>query len=511
MYILKNALLNIIRTKGRTILISIIIVTISLAACIGLSIRQAAETAKEESLNQLNITAQISIDRNSLMQNSGGDKSSFSNILNSANALDIDDMLKYSTAESVSSFYYSKTISLNGTENFNPVSTSNTTSSSSNDLTSSKNSSTKSNGFKKGSWGVQGDFTLIGYNTVNGMTNFNNGISTITEGNLFEDSTENFDCIISNELATFNNLSVGENIIVSNPNNEEELYTLTIVGIYNNLQSSVSNSSNMTGFSTSSDPANQIYLSYNAIDKLTLQSSENAQITIDSTSGEESTTAIPSQISDTYVFDSLEAYNNFETEARDLGLEDIYTISSSDVNSYEQSLVPLNNLSKMAGYFLVVVISIGALILVVLNIFNIRERKYEVGVLTAIGMKKWKVASQFICEILIISLLSVSIGGGIGAVFSVPVTNSLLESQVLSEENSSSEKDIETGRNKFSNNKTSFNFTNINYISEVSSAVNITVLFQLLGVFILLTIIASTVSVIFIMRYEPLKILSNRD
>ena len=123
MYILKNAFLNIIRTKGRTLLISLIILTISISACIGLSIRQAAETAKEESLDKLNITAQISIDRKSLMQNSGGkaDKTTINNNLNNVSALTIDDMLKYAEAESVDSFYYTRTLSLNGSGDFNPI------------------------------------------------------------------------------------------------------------------------------------------------------------------------------------------------------------------------------------------------------------------------------------------------------------------------------------------------------------------------------------------------------
>ena len=56
--------------------------------------------------------------------------------------------------------------------------------------------------------------------------------------------------------------------------------------------------------------------------------------------------------------------------------------------------MPLKNLSTFATYFLIVVLIIGAVILIVLNIFNIRERKYEVGVMTAIGMKKGKVAAK---------------------------------------------------------------------------------------------------------------------
>ena len=49
------------------------------------------------------------------------------------------------------------------------------------------------------------------------------------------------------------------------------------------------------------------------------------------------------------------------------------------------------------------------------------------------------------------------------------------------------------------------------YITEVDSAMNLTVVFQMIGVGLLLTLIASAASVLFIMRYDPLKILANRD
>ena len=47
MYIIKNALRCIGRARGRNILIGIIALVIAISACIGLSIRQASESAKE--------------------------------------------------------------------------------------------------------------------------------------------------------------------------------------------------------------------------------------------------------------------------------------------------------------------------------------------------------------------------------------------------------------------------------------------------------------------------------
>ena len=177
---------------------------------------------------------------------------------------------------------------------------------------------------------------------------------------------------------------------------------------------------------------------------------------------------------------------------------------------------------------MLVILIIGAVILIVLNIFNIREREYEIGVLTAIGMKKNKVALQFLTEIFIVTILAVTIGVGVGAVSSVPVTNALLENQITSQSNQSSQVELNFGRgempemggngpggdrNSMPSGGMFENFmgNTSNYVSEISSAMNFTVVLQMLGIAILLTLVSGAVSVLFVMRYEPLKILANRD
>ena len=68
MYIIQNAWKSIVRNKGRNILIGIIALIIALSSCLALSIRQAAETVRTQTLSQTNITAQISFDRSGAMQ-----------------------------------------------------------------------------------------------------------------------------------------------------------------------------------------------------------------------------------------------------------------------------------------------------------------------------------------------------------------------------------------------------------------------------------------------------------
>lgn len=582
MYIIKNALKNLMRSKGRNFLIGIIVFVIAVSACLGLSIRQASENAKREAQDKLTITAQISIDRESMMKDMQSemnnssqdgqpsfDRDSFKENFQNMDSLTIDEMLTYANASTVQSFDYNLTVSMNGSVSFEAVSATVEEEEDTSQEDTSSDMMTgmggpmgmggqdnnriqmpeedKNGGFRKGTFGTQGDFTFVGYSSDSAMTSFTNGTCSITEGTMFEEGTDEYICVISDELALYNDIDLVSNsaITVTNPNNEDETYTLTVVGIYNNTQSTVTTGGMMGGFSTSTDPANQIYLSYNTLKAITDASEANADTETDEESGIETTTALPGQVSGTYSFASVADYEAFEKEVYELGLSDSYTVSSSDVSNYETSLLPLENLNEMALYFLWVVLGIGAIILIVLNIFSVRERKYEVGVLTAVGMKKSKVSLQFLVETLVVTFFAVLLGGAVGAVASVSVTNSLLESQVAAQEEETASNTESFGRemnqkpdmggqpgdsqmtgrqpdesssggrgqmelpDSMKNNEIASKA--VDYINEVDSAMDLTVLLQLLGIGLGLTLVASAASIVFIMRYEPLKILANRD
>ena len=363
------------------------------------------------------------------------------------------------------------------------------------------------------------------------MTSFIDGTATIVDGTVFTEGTTAAECIISQELANYNSIAIDDTITLENPNNEDESYEFTVVGIYTDSSSNESSFSIMGA--TSTDPANKIYTSYAALQTVLDASGENSETVTDDTTGREFSTEIKSTLSATYVLSDVESYNKFTEEVRELGLDESYNVSSSDISSYESSLVPLETLSKLAGYFLIVVLLIGAVILIVLNIFNIRERKYEIGVLTAMGMKKFKVALQFLTEIFVVTIIAVIIGVGVGGVSSVPVTNALLENQIAAESNQYNKIEENFGRpgNMIPNGNTPGNIGQNNipqmqngrpgdffganevaeYISEIDEAMNLIVVFQMLGIAVLLTIVSGAVSMLFIMRYDPLRILANRD
>lgn len=575
MYVVKNALKCISRAKGRNILIGIIVLVIAISACIGLSIRQAASDAKQDALDDLSVTATISFDRGGQMSGfqtppdmgSDGergefDKSQFSQMMGQSSSLTLDEYQKYASHESVDDFYYSYTVSINGSDDFSPVSNSTTDSDEETDTEETETEGTDTDetdtdesgsgsgsgfdfnfgsGFGGGKLNFQinlSDFQIVGYSNKTAMVDFApGGTSSVTEGTVFDESTENFDCIISSELATYNSLNVGDSVTVCNPQNEEETYTLNIVGVYTNTAANNNEFANMMEM-TLNDPANQIYMSYNALNKMvglseTANSAETEDEGEDEGEEEEASTAsgLRGSLSATYVFKTVENYEKFKTEVYSMGLDESYTVNSTDVSDYEESLKPLNSLNSMTGWFLIIILLIGAIILIVLNIFNVRERKYEIGVLTAMGMKKGKVAMQFLTEIFVVTLIAVIIGIGVGAVSSVPVADALLENQIASQEAEEKQFDQNFGIPQdvgnipnmggmggpggggfnFSDTAKDFAKGTVEFISDINGAINLTVVWQMFGIAILLTLVSGAVSMLFIMRYEPLKILANRD
>ncbi|MGN1276740.1 MAG: ABC transporter permease [Floccifex sp.] len=459
MYIVKNALLSIRKSKTKQFFTALIVFVIAFCSCIGLSIRQASQSIREDTLSNLSIRATISLNRNSMMkENMDGqtfDRSGFDQRMENISTLTLEQYQTFAQAQSVSDFYYSFSSSVNSTNL---------------DVIEDMNGRNKK-GFDIG----LGSFSLIGYEQEKAMEDFVEGSNTIVQGNMFSFDKADLTCILPSQLATYNNIQVGDSIEICNTDNEEVIVSLQVSGIYE---------------SDTMEQENQILVgnkTYEQIEKdLSLNSMINAQ----------------------YLFDSIETYEQFEQEAKELGMPEEYAITSQDLMAFENSLNPLNSLSKMAGYFLIVILVIGSVSLVVFNILQIRQRKYEIGVLYAMGMSKFQVCFQFIIEIFIVTFLSLLLGTGLAAISSVPVTNALLENQV--ENQNQREETFEMNFGKSMNGRESIN-PEATMITQISSATDVTVWIELAGIGLLLTIISGMGSVLIVMRCQPYQILTSTE
>ncbi len=471
------------------------VLIIAISACVSLTIKSSADEAKEEALANMSISAQIVIDRSSMMEGARENPENMSEMMRSfGEGLSLEEYEVYAEADSVQNFYYSASVGVNSSDGIEPY---------------DSGSMSMPGPGRQGEMS-SGDFTITGYNSHNAMNSFIDGTTIISEGTMFDVEDTTNSASISQEVALLNDLEIGDSFKLVNPNNAEDIITVTVSSIF-------------TCESTDSY-ANDIYMSYASIEKIIKNSETNEVMVTDEWTGTEVSSAFSLLVNPTYSLANPEALSTFEDEVVALGLDDeTYMVSSTDLEAFEETMVPLENLSNFTMIFFIVTLLIGAIILIVFNLFTIRERKYEIGVLAAIGMRKSRVVLKFLTEVIVITFIAVAIGCIVGITISQPLSTSLLESQIESVTSSNEEMSNNFGGN-FSGGGPGGNpgrdsdggigglpGGNVDYVDSIQTNFDVAILLQLMGLGILLSIIASIIGMVSILRYDPLKILSERS
>ena len=538
MYIFKNAFRCISRAKGRNILIGLVVLLLSVSSCIGLSIKEANRTLKKQYADDMEISATINPKDMRKERNVSLVKLTELSDNPLVKAFNYSTSVYFAAGDGIEPLDVSGSFKQNkdfkdkygDVKNGETRTTTQTEQSSSDSQDSDSPFPDMPGGFPQGEEGKSSgktfitnnnfffnmasmnDFTVMAYNRDSAIPEYISSLNAITS------SDEELNCVISKSLAEESGLTEGDTFTLKNPDNEEEIYTFTIVGIFDSSESTDTQDTSSNAAFTD----NYIYISDAAMGKMLSESKETNPET-DENNDEENTNALSANYKGTFIFANLDDYNQFSES-----LGDDYTLVSTDVSNYEQSISQLETLGKYATYFLIVIFIIGAFVLVIINLFSIRNRKYEIGVLTAIGMKKWKVATQFVVELFVVTFAALIIGSAVGSVASVPVTNSLLVT-INTEEKSEAEDSPQFGDSQLPNGDSDRmtppggfdgNFKKMmgdfggdvnNYIANISSATDMTVILEMILVGMGLTLISSAAAVTFVMRYEPLKILNNRD
>lgn len=543
MYIIKNALKNITRNKWRNILIGIIVIVIAAASSVTLAIRESANNIVKAYQEKNKIEATIGMDRNSLMKSLRDNNTSQEEMINSFNQIQsvtAEEIENYGNSEYVSDYFYTYELSVDANDikeatdslvkETTTTSTETTTrtqnfggfngsmpnippgggsSMGGQRTTTSKKTTTTQTEKIFNEKAQDGAFTLIGYSSYEYMTKFINGEYTITEGEVSEDFTSD-SVVISEELATLNELTVGSVITFVNPKDNTKTYQATVTGIYKENTDSSNNMASM--FSNS---ANEIITNTTFVKKF-LDANENLKPTI----------------TPTFYIKDVDSVAKFEEEIKQKGLSEYYTITSN-VDEISKATESVDNVKVFATTFLIITLAIGAVVLVVINMINIRERRYEIGVLRTIGMKKIKLSLQFMTELLIVAIISLLIGAAIGSYLSVPVSNKLLSNEIANATSKYEDIGKNFGKEDFNpgqmpgnmnpdqlpeqngdNNKDfsqlNFGVAKVDQVSTIDAAVDLKVLGELLGIGVILTLISSLVSMIAIARFSPLQILKER-
>ena len=337
-----------------------------------------------------------------------------------------------------------------------------------------------------------GAFSIKGYSSYEAMSDFINGNYTITDGEVSSDFESN-GCVISEELATLNEVKVGDTIKLVNPDNTKLTYELVVSGIYKENSDQASDMRNM--FSNS---ANTIITNSNIVEKILGDDSE-----------------LGVTVTPTFILTSSDVASLFSAEVKEKGLSEYYQVTDN-TETVEASTKSISNVKTFATTFLIITLIIGGVVLFVINMINIRERKYEIGVLRTIGMKKTSVIGQFMFELLVVCIIGFLIGAGVGAMSSVSVANRLLENEIsnasadMEDINKNFGGPMNTSRPKRPNDMKFNGIVNIEQVDTMEAVVDFKVLMQLLLIGVSLTVVSSISSCVAIARFSPLTILKER-
>ena len=188
----------------------------------------------------------------------------------------------------------------------------------------------------------------------------------------------------------------------------------------------------------------------------------------------------------------------FETEMRGKGLPDDYIVRTDEA-TFDSVMGPVESLNSLSLIFLIIVVALGAGIMALLSAIAIRERKYEVGVLRAMGMKKKYVALGLCIEIITVTCICYALGMCAGAALSQPVSDSMMSWQAQPtalQSSSLADRLDEPGAER---------------LGGIDIFVSGATALQIFGISILLASIAAVASVGLITKSEPIKILMERN
>lgn len=213
----------------------------------------------------------------------------------------------------------------------------------------------------------------------------------VVDGTMFSFSDSSNECIVTDLFAERYNYEIGETIYI-NSESDEQPHKFEIVGIYQGDEFT----------------KNDILTSLGAFESI---------IDIDG----------QTEVASVFVFNNPDYIDPFRNYVTQNNTDEVgYRVLFSGVQKFREYFSPIKSTKNFAMLSFILSLLVGGSILIVLSIFNIQERKYEVGVLSAVGMPKKKIVSQFVTEILIITSLSIVLGLSASVPLSVVTTRSML-------------------------------------------------------------------------------------
>ncbi|WIL39168.1 ABC transporter permease [Kurthia sp. YJT4] len=408
MNFLKRAFHSMKVKKGRTALLTIVFSAILIFILAGLTIQSASLKAIENAKKSMGATVTVSANmqkameemRSSEKEGEKPDPSGFK-----LTPIDEKTMNKLNALDGIATSNVTSSTSANA-KSFEAITSDDT----STDETDTQTEGRGGPGGGMGGMASAGDLSIAGTNTTDTVSSFTSGTSKIVEGVGITEADENTNhAVIEKNLAEANDLKVGDKIKVEDT--DEKSHTLEVVGIYESTETADARALQIASL----NPYNKIYTSYTFANTLKGSDYKNTADSI------------------VYTLENPEQVDAFVKAAKKAGVDtDTYTLQTND-QVYQQMIEPLKNVESFAQKIVLLVSIAGTIILALIVILTIRERKYEIGVLLSLGESRVKIIAQFFSEMLIVLIMAMVIAGVSGQFVGNMVGQQLLDQQTTTQ------------------------------------------------------------------------------
>ncbi|WP_251855534.1 ABC transporter permease [Enterococcus italicus] len=423
MNFIKHGLLSLWAKKGRTLLLCAVFSAILIFVLAGLTIKSAAEKATENAQNSLGATVTLAASREAIFGGGQNDTSTSDSSSTDSTSerreftstpVKVSDAEKIAALDNVKSYVLVTSGTATAGDGIEPITSSDTTSS----LSTADSSQQGPGGMGGGMGGNMqtGDFTITGVSSSANYSSFSDGTATLEDGEaLTADDAGTNNVLIEETLAESNGLSVGDTFKLTDSDGENEV-TVTVKGIYSTTESA----SGIAAQVSMLNPVNTIYSYYTLANTLSGNTDED---TVDS--------AI-------YTLSEPSKVTAFTKAAEKVIDTDTYDLTTDD-QLYQSMITPLENVSSFAKNIVILVAVAGIIILTLIVMLMIRERRYEIGVLLSMGESRAKMIFQFFTEMFVTMLIALVI-----ATFTGNIVGNVVGNQLLSQETTTSQTDTQT-------------------------------------------------------------------
>ncbi|SDZ08288.1 putative ABC transport system permease protein [Evansella caseinilytica] len=473
MYILQNAFRNILRNRGRNMLIGAIVFVIIIASVVALMINNTADGViddyKDRFAAEVSLVPDMQKLREQLME-----ESTDGSVRMTRPIIPAEQYIVFGESDYLQGSIYTAAVGVNN-----------------DDLTAVDGHLGGGTNRRGGSMGGGGSFqpTLFLMKLLgNEFDDFTDGLREIAEGRMPENENE---AIVSTDLAELNELSIGDTLtfeseLLDDEGEPHEIeYTITIVGTYYDATDEYAEGIQQNAFT---NRRNEILTGYDTVVSAFIPDHSGIDINA------------------TYFLENPDYLEAFAEEVYGKGLDSIFDVTTDEA-SYNKIVGPVEGLKSISLTFMIIVLIFGGTIIALLSSIAIRERKYEIGVLRAMGMKKQQVAFGLWSEMLLITCFCLVVGIGAGMMVAQPVTDMLLEHQIEAAEASVSQTSgpMIMGMGAVPAN------SDAEPLENIDISLGLITILQIIGIALVLASLAGIVSISKITKYEPIKILMERN